>query len=379
MPDRVGRIPLLRLFWEYFKISLFIVGGGYAIIVAADEVFGKKLRWLREGELIDHLPIFQMIPGLIAGNSAIYVGLKLRGIPGVLTALSAVALPSFLIITAIAYGYDALPLDNAALQGAFIGLRSALTGIIVATLMKSWGRIMKGVYLFVALPVACLLLLALGLNPAFVLLGGMAYGILVECGRHLRGARVCEGVTLLTLFFLFVKFGLLCFGGGQVLVPLYIRDFVGPDAPMLNLAEEEFGNLLAITQMTPGPISINAATFFGFRFAGTVGSLVATAGLLLPSLILMVLALKSLDRFRANPIVRGLLWGVAPVTIALMVAAAVIFARMSVVDLASTGFPVRPVALLLAAFSCWALYRAKLHIMPLIAISAVVGALSSLW
>lgn len=379
MSDRVGRVPLLRLFWEFFKISLFIVGGGYAIIVAADETFGKRLRWLREGELIDHLPVFQMVPGLIAGNSAIYVGLKLRGIPGVLTSLLAVALPSLAIITAFAYGYDVLPLDNPYLQGAFIGLRSALTGIIVATLLKSWTRIMHGVYPFVALPVACLLLLAFGVNPALVLLGGMAYGILVECGRRFRGARVCEGVSLFTLFFLFVKFGLLCFGGGQVLVPLYIRDFVGPDAPMLQLAEEDFGNLLAITQMTPGPISINAATFFGFRFAGTVGSLVATAGLLLPSLILMVLALKSLDRFRTNPIVKGILWGVAPATIALMVVAAVIFAKMSVVGCSDGHWFFRPAACLLAIFACWALGRGKLHIMPIIGICAAVGTLTALW
>lgn len=377
MTDRVGRIPLLRLFWEFFKISLFIVGGGYAIIVAADETFGKKLRWLREGELIEHLPIFQMVPGLIAGNSAIYVGLKLRGIPGVLVSMAGVALPSFLIITAVAYGYDVLPLDNPFLQGAFVGLRSALTGVIVATILKSWPGIMKGAYPFVALPVACLLLLAFGVNPALVLLGGMAYGILVEGACHLR-ARACEGVSLLALFFTFMQFGLLCFGGGQVLVPLYIRDFVGPEAPLLQLPEAEFGNLLAITQMTPGPISINAATFFGFRMAGTVGSLVATAGLLFPSLVLLVLALKSLERFRTNPIVKGLLWGVAPATIALMVSAVVIFARMSVVDLASPGFPVRPVALVLAAFSCWALWRGRLHIMPIIAVSAAVGALTAL-
>ena len=88
---------LLRLFWEFFKISLFVVGGGYAIIVVADEVFGRKLKWLKEGELLDHLPVFQMVPGLIAGNTAIYTGLKVAGRLGAVVALVAVALPSFLI------------------------------------------------------------------------------------------------------------------------------------------------------------------------------------------------------------------------------------------------------------------------------------------
>ena len=70
---------LLRLFWEVFRIALFVVGGGYAIIVVADEVFGRRLKWLREGELLEHLPVFQMVPGLIAGNSAIYEGLEEPG------------------------------------------------------------------------------------------------------------------------------------------------------------------------------------------------------------------------------------------------------------------------------------------------------------
>ena len=75
---------LLLLFWEWFKIALFVVGGGYAIIVVADEVFGRKRKWLREGELLEHLPVISSIPGLIAGNSAIYVGLKTQGRLGAL-------------------------------------------------------------------------------------------------------------------------------------------------------------------------------------------------------------------------------------------------------------------------------------------------------
>ena len=157
-PSGSRRSILARLFWEYFKVSLFIVGGGYAIIVAADEAFGRRLRWLRDGELLDRLPIFQMIPGLIAGNSAIYVGLRMAGVAGAMTALAAVALPSFAILLAFSYGYDALPLESPALQGAFLGLRSALTGIIVGTLAKSWRRTMRGAYAWFALVASVLLI-----------------------------------------------------------------------------------------------------------------------------------------------------------------------------------------------------------------------------
>lgn len=176
---RMSRRKILwTLFIEYFKISLFIVGGGYAIIIAADDVFGRKLKWLKEGELIDRLPIIQMVPGLIAGNSAIYVGLKVAGLWGVLVALLAVSLPSFCIITAIAVGYEALPLDNRFVQGAFLGLRSAISGVILATILKSWPRIMHGVYPFLALAATVLLILVWKYNVGLVLVGAMLVGIL---------------------------------------------------------------------------------------------------------------------------------------------------------------------------------------------------------
>ena len=102
----------LSLFWEFLKIALFVVGGGYAIIVVADEVFGRKLKWLKEGELLDHLPVFQMVPGLIAGNTAIYTGLKVAGRLGAVVALVAVALPSVLIFLGVSCGYAFLPVGN---------------------------------------------------------------------------------------------------------------------------------------------------------------------------------------------------------------------------------------------------------------------------
>jgi chromate transporter len=62
---------LLTLFLEMFKIALFVVGGGFAILAVADEVFSKKLKWTDEGEIASHLPVFQMVPGIIAGSTAV--------------------------------------------------------------------------------------------------------------------------------------------------------------------------------------------------------------------------------------------------------------------------------------------------------------------
>ena len=131
---------LVELFFEFFKISLFIIGGGYAILAVADDVFAKK-GWTEEGEIVDKLPVFQMVPGLIATHTAVYVGNKLAGGLGALVGVTAVALPAIIIFTCVSMGYDALPVGHPLLSSVFVGLRSALTGIIAAADMMEGDKL----------------------------------------------------------------------------------------------------------------------------------------------------------------------------------------------------------------------------------------------
>jgi chromate transporter len=85
---------LATLFWEMFKIALGVVGGGLAIAAVADEVFSRKLKWTKEGEIVGALPVVQMVPGLIAGNVAVYIGRKMAGWVGSAVAVTAVAVQS---------------------------------------------------------------------------------------------------------------------------------------------------------------------------------------------------------------------------------------------------------------------------------------------
>lgn len=72
-----GRV-LWLLFFNFFKIALFVVGGGYAIILAAEDIFIRKLHWLRDGELMDMLAIIQTIPGLMAATPQSMSGTALQ-------------------------------------------------------------------------------------------------------------------------------------------------------------------------------------------------------------------------------------------------------------------------------------------------------------
>ncbi|MDD4059482.1 MAG: chromate transporter [Kiritimatiellae bacterium] len=188
LADRPRRHVLGRLFVEWFKIALTVIGGGYAIIIVADDVFGKRLRWLDEGELLERLPLFQTIPGLIAGNSAMYVGMRLAGVAGAAVALVAIALPSLIVITAIAMAFAQLPAGNPVLDGAFIGLRCALCGIVVATIAKSWRRIVNGLYGWIAVPLFCVLIIGFKVPAGRILVAAIAFGVLVfTLGPRVRG------------------------------------------------------------------------------------------------------------------------------------------------------------------------------------------------
>ena len=155
-------------------------------MVVAEDVFAKKLHWLKEGEISDMLAIIQTVPGLTAGNIAIYVGYRIAGFPGALAALVGVALPSFLIITFIAMGFGSIPMENKIVQGAFIGVRTAMAGLTLAALLRVWrGSVRDGVQFSLFL-IGVLLILIFHLNPGWLIGGSLLFGPLwcmVVCRR----------------------------------------------------------------------------------------------------------------------------------------------------------------------------------------------------
>ena len=356
-----------------FKIALFVVGGGLAIAAVADEVFSRRRKWTREGEIIESLPLVQMVPGLIAGNVAVYIGRKVAGFLGSVVAVVAVALPSIAIFLCVSAGYESIPSDNRVIGGIFSSLRASLTGIVVATILRSWKKCVGGAVGY-STAAAAALALFLGCNPALVILAAAAFSIFCEYTLPTSGgdgSRRFLSPPVLTVALLFLKYGSLAFGGGYVLVPFYLHDFVGANAPYIRMPAEEFSNLIALTQLTPGPIAINAATFFGFRMCSVAGSLAASFSILLPGFVLMHLMLSSLDRFSAGRFVKALMRGVRPVTVAMMACAAWSFASMSVFG---AGFSFHPFALVIAVFSAFAMHTQKLGVTKIIAASAAAGA-----
>ena len=121
-------------------------------------------------------------------------------------------------------------------------------------------------------------------------------------------------LNLITLFFLFFKIGLFTFGGGMAMLPLIQQELVGRSL----MTTAQAADMVAISEMTPGPFSINSATFVGMQLYGVPGAVAATLGVVLPSVILCLLIARMLKAFQKNVFLRSALSGIRPAVLALI-------------------------------------------------------------
>lgn len=127
------------------------------------------------------------------------------------------------------------------------------------------------------------------------------------------------------LFTIFFKIGLFGFGGGLAMLPLIFQSVQAFGV----MTQEEFSDLVALSQVTPGPMAVNAATYVGFNYAGLPGALVATFGVCLPAFILMTIVVKCIQKFHDSRTIQGIMTGIRPVTVGL-VGAAIVFVSETV-------------------------------------------------
>ncbi len=128
-----------------------------------------------------------------------------------------------------------------------------------------------------------------------------------------------------SLFYMFFRTGLFGFGGGYAMLPLIFQSV----QEFGIMTKEEFSDLVALSQITPGPVAVNAATYVGFNYAGLPGAAIATLGVTMPAFIMMLATVKFLDKFNQSFFVKGAFSGVRPVTAGLVAAAAVMLAETS--------------------------------------------------
>ena len=133
-------------------------------------------------------------------------------------------------------------------------------------------------------------------------------------------------MILLNLLWSFFKIGLFSFGGGYAMIPLIQQEIEANNW----INPQEFADIVAISEMTPGPLAVNAATYVGVKTAGFWGAFFATLGVSLPSFTLVILVAHFFIKFKENKSIEAILKGIRPATIGLIGSAVIFFSEMSI-------------------------------------------------
>ena len=161
------------------KIGTFTLGGGYAMLPLIQREVVDRKKWIDEEEFLNMIALAQAAPGLIAVNSAIFLGWRIGGWRGVCGAVLGAVLPSFLIILAIAMVFSEWK-ELPAVEAAFKGIRPAVVALIAAPLFKM-AKAAKISWLTSLIPIAAALLIWLGhVNPVWVILATIVITLCTE-------------------------------------------------------------------------------------------------------------------------------------------------------------------------------------------------------
>jgi len=174
---------IFELFSTFFKIGLFTIGGGYAMIPLIEEEIVNKKQWLSKEELIDLMAVAQSCPGIFAVNISIFIGHKHCGTKGALLCALGAIMPSFLIILAIALFFQQFR-EYELVNKFFMGLRPAVVALIAAPVFRMAKTAKVNRYNCWIPLVAALGIWLLKVNPIYVIIaaavGGFIWGKVKE-------------------------------------------------------------------------------------------------------------------------------------------------------------------------------------------------------
>ncbi|MBO4862138.1 MAG: chromate transporter [Firmicutes bacterium] len=183
-------------------------------------------------------------------------------------------------------------------------------------------------------------------------------------------------MILLTLFWEFFKVGLFAVGGGLATLPFLSS--LGARTGWFTSGQ--LADMVAVSESTPGPIGVNMATYVGFTTAGVPGAVVATLGLIAPSIIIILIIAGFLDKFRSNRQVDNAFYGIRPASTALITAALIGLMAVSLFGTSTAGLlhitsiDIKPLILFAVLMAVTNIKKVKdLHPIVFIAASAVIG------
>ncbi len=393
IPPDPPTITLWQMALTFLKLGAIGFGGGVAVIALMEQECVQRQHCLETEEFLHGVGLGQIL-GPFAVNTAIFIGYRRFGLSGALLAEVAFLAPSVSLVILLSWLYFTFH-QIPSLQGVLAGLGPVVIALIISA---AWSMGRKSVRSPVAMGLflaACLGSLA-KISPVWLLAIAGIIGFLLKLGhpnskqpanpekphlmltlpilmqvlphRLLAIAQTGSEVTtvgLLPLTAIFLKVGLVFFGGGFALIPILNQQLV---TDLGWLTHQEFIDGVAISQLTPGPIAV-LATFAGYRVANIAGSLTATVALFLPATVLMLFVSHYYQRLRNVKQVKDFLAGINPAVVGLILTAAI--------TLTPTALHwTHPASLLLFAVSLVLLIPWKWHPAFVLTIGALTGMLA---
>jgi chromate transporter len=366
-------LSLTALFTRVLKLGATAYGGP-GMISHIKEMAVKEKGWVKEGEFMRGLALCQLIPGATMVQIVTYIGYRVRGVWGALTAAVAFVLPAFialLLLSAIYFRFHSLWF----IEALFKGLGAIVVAIILNAcitfgkpILRDWKVILIALLSFVAFyfrwnfilifvlaALAGLLLRPKKTQTKAAPSGGTPLQVVKEKEYSivfLLAAFVCvllalsylidPNITALSLSL--SKIGALAFGGGFTAIPLIQYEMVDQ---FHWLSTKEFLDGIALGQVTPGPVLITA-TFVGYKVSNFFGAFMATLGVFFPSFFILVLLIPYHDRLKGVDKVRMMEQGVLGSFIGMLALVLFNFGRTSLVDIPR---------ILMAAAAFFAIYK----------------------
>lgn len=284
-PSPIPKPSVWEIFATFLKLGATGFGGPIALVALIDQECRARKKWISTQAFNEAVLFCKLLPGPLAYQVALWVGRDLRGVPGGLAACLGFLLPGFSLILVLAVFYQSLQ-GWAPFAGLLVGVRAAALIVILLSVWKlaepyrrsgwAWvGMLAGGAWMF-SFP---------RWEPVGILVGGIA-AILWKRAARPPGVMGVDltAATLTALFLVHFKAGAFVYGTGVAVLP-----FLQTEAVNVHhwLTIEQFLDGIAFGQVTPGPLTI-ASAFIGYYASGIVGAVLATAGMYLPGMILVL-------------------------------------------------------------------------------------------
>ena len=167
---------VLEVFFNFFRISLFTIGGGAVMIPLVMDTVVKKKKWMTQEEVVDAVAICQSLPGTIIVNNSIFIGRKVAGLPGAIAAFFGVVLPSYACIIIVMQFYDKI-VENTYVLGFFKGALAGAAALIAVSCYRIGKDIIKSIPDIAIAVIGFILIIFFNASIILVIIGAAVAGL----------------------------------------------------------------------------------------------------------------------------------------------------------------------------------------------------------